>query len=226
MNDTKPVRVLLVTGSHPFDPRLYGLFDGHPDIEWDKKSHGSAPCRVFAAGFADDYDVVVLHDFEFAISEDQKAAFLAAFGDGRGLVVWHHALCSHPEWPAYRELAGGQFFFEPRDGHPASEYFPDVLTRYETAGLAHPASQGVGPFEAVEEPYRKVWMAEGAEPMLLSSTPESDRVVAWSTRHGASRIAAVVPGHGWTIFEDPGFRRFMAQTLRWAAGRENMAGPA
>lgn len=220
-----PIRLLLITGSHPFDPRLYGLFDGHPDIEWDKKSHGFAPCKAYSTDFAEGYDVVLLYDFEFAITDEQKQHFLDAFGGGRGLIVWHHALCSHPTWPAYRELAGGQFFFEPRDGFAASTYTPGILARYETHSVAHPASQGIAPFEVVEETYRDVWRAEDAVPLLTSPTAESDDVVAWATERGKSRIAAVVPGHGWELFTLRPFHQFMGQVIRWAAGRDTVAAP-
>lgn len=215
-----PIRLLVITGSHGFDPRFYSLFEGHKDIEWDKKTQTSKPCAVYAQDFARDYDVVLLYDFERAISEEEKNAFESSFGAGRGLIVLHHALCSHPDWPKFREIAGGQFFFEEKYGHPKSGFTGGVSMKYAPADSAHPITQGISAFEMVEEPYKQVYRAEGATPLLTSPNPESDEVVAWTTQYKDSRVVAVVPGHGGDIFVDPNYRRFMAQAIRWAAGRD------
>jgi hypothetical protein len=219
-NAEQPIRVLLITGSHPFDARLYATFEGHDDIVWDKISQLPDPCRAFDPGFAAGYDAVVLYDFEQAITDEQKRSFLDVFSDGPGLFVWHHALCSHANWPGYRELTGGQFLFEPVDGIPASSYTGNVKVKYEPADSGHPITQGLEPFEAVEEPYKDVWQAEGCTPLLTSPNPESDRVVAWAKEDGKSRVVCAVPGHGGDIFVMPEFRQFMAQSLRWLAGRD------
>jgi len=219
-NAEAPIRVLVVTGSHPFDPRLYATIEGHEDIVWDKKTQLPNPCRAFDPGFAEGYDVIVLYDFEQEITEEQKQSFLDAFRDGRGLLVWHHALCSHANWPAYRELTGGQFLFAPVEGIPASSFTGNVKMHYEPAGSGHPIAQGLEPFEAVEEPYKDVWQAEGCTPLLASPNPESDRVVAWAKEDRKSRVVCAVPGHGGEIFVMPEFKRFMAQSIRWLAKRE------
>lgn len=213
-----PVKLLVITGSHGFDPRFYALFEGHKEIEWDKKTQTGKPCAAFTPGFADPYDVVLLYDFEMQATDEQLKAFEDAFGKGRGLIVLHHALCSHPKHPRYREIAGGQFFFEASDGHPKSEYKGGVPMRYEP--VPHPVTAGVEPFEAIEEPYKFVYQEEGAAPLLKSANPESDEVVAWATEEGASRVVSIVPGHGGDIFVDPNYRKFIAQAVRWAAGRE------
>ena len=215
-----PIRVLLITGSHGFDARLYSVLEGHKDIVWDKQTQLPDPCRVYEPGFADDYNVVLLYDFEQQITDAQKQTLLDAFGDGRGLFVWHHALCSHAAWPAYREMTGGQYYSAPTDGAPASSYLHDVTMTYEPAGSGHPIEQGLVAFTAVDEPYKDVWQAEGSTPLLTSPNPESDRVVAWAKTYKQTRIVCAVPGHGGDIFVMPEFRQFMAQSLRWLAGRD------
>lgn len=215
-----PIRVLLITGSHGFDPRLYAVLEGHKDIVWDKQTQLPDPCRAYEPQFAEDYDVVVLYDFEQQIDDTQKQAFLDAFGEGRGLFVWHHALCSHVAWPAYREMIGGQYFFAPEGDKPASSYIHDVSMTYEPAASGHPILEGLAAYTAVEEPYKDVWQAEGSTPLLTSPNPESDRVVAWAKTYKDSRIVCAVPGHGGDIFVMPEFRQFMAQSIRWLAHRD------
>jgi type 1 glutamine amidotransferase len=210
------LRVLVITGSHPFDPRFYGIFE-QPGIAWDKKTQTSQPCAAFVPGFAEGYDVVLLYDFESRIDEAQKAAFRKAFGGGRGLVVLHHALCSHQMyWPEYREIIGGGYFFEEHDGHPKSMFTPNIPMTYVPAPEEHPVTQGLSPFTVVEEPYKNVYIVAGATPLLTAQNEHSDPVVAWTKMHGESRVVCIVPGHGPLIFENPEYRRFMAQALRWA----------
>jgi uncharacterized protein len=213
-----PIRLLVITGSHPFDARLYGLFEGHPDIEWDKKTQSSKPCAAYTDGFAETYDVVLLYDFEMVITGEQKDAFVDAFGDGRGLIVLHHAICSHPGWEKFREIAGGQFFFQPLEGNPASEYTGNVEMRYEPAD--HPIAKGIEPFETIEEPYKYVYKVDDAKPFLTSDNEKSDEVVGWTHEYGDSRVATLIPGHGWQIFESAEYKKLLAQAIRWAAKRD------
>ncbi len=217
-----PIRLLVITGSHPYDVRFFSLFEGHSDIEWDKKTQSSKPCAAYSEGFAEGYDVVLLYDFEMSITDEQKDAFVNAFGGGRGLVVLHHAICSHPGWPKFREIAGGQFFFEEKDGHRKSEFTGGVQMTYKPAEGNHPITKGIAPFQVIEEPYKFVFQVDGAKPVLESDNEESDSVVAWTRTYKDSRVATIMPGHGWQIFEDPSYRRFIAQSIRWAAGRNTI----
>lgn len=216
-----PIRLLVITGGHPFDPRFYALFEGHENIEWDKKTQTSQPCAAYTPGFADAYDVVLLYDFVFDISDAQKKAFEDAFGDGRGLIVLHHALCSHPGWPKYREIAGGQFLFEPRDGLEKSIFTGGINMTYVAAKSDHPITLGLEPIKVVEEPYKNVYMAPDDQPLLVSENAESDHVVAWTRNYRKSRVVGIVPGHGGDIFVDPNYRKFMAQAIEWAAAKDS-----
>ena len=218
-----PIRLLVITGSHGFAPSFYGLFEGHSDIQWDKKTQAGDPCRAFTPNFAEGYDAVLLYDFEMAITDEQKKAFESAFGDGRGLIVLHHALCSHPNWPTYREIAGGQFLFEAKDGLPQSTYKGGQEVTYEVVDPEHPATKGIQSFQTIEEPYKFVFRPDDAVPLLKANHPESDDVVAWTTQHEQSRVAAIVPGHGGQIFENAEYKKFLAQTIRWVSGRTGKA---
>ena len=123
-------------------------------------------------------------------------------------------------WPKCREIAAAQFLFEPQGAIRKSEYTGNVTMTYEAADPAHPATVGVEPFTAVEEPYKFVYQAPGAKPLLKAKNEHSDEVVAWSTVYGTSRVAAVAPGHGGDIFVDPNFHKFIGQTVKWVSGKE------
>ena len=107
---------------------------------------------------------------------------------------------------------------------PQSTYKGNVEVSYEPANPDHPATAGVAPFTVIEEPYKFVFRPENAEPLLKANSPDSDEVVAWSTQYNQSRVAAIEPGHGWQIFENPEYKKFLAQTIRWVAGRTGKEG--
>lgn len=216
----EPVRLLVVTGSHPFDASFNSLFEGHEDIRAEFRSQAPEPCSVYTEDFAEGFDVVLLYDFEFKITGEQKANFEKAFGSGRGLIVLHHAMCSHPDWPAFREIAGGQFFFDPPEGMPKSEYEAGVAYRIEIAEPDHPITRGLKPFDVVDETYRKYWIKPGSTPLLRTTSPKSESVLAWTSEHDESRVVTIQPGHGPEIFQHPEYRKFIARSILWAAGRE------
>lgn len=104
-----PIRVLIVTGGHPFDPSLFQVFEGQPDIRWEHREQGVGASNVYSAPIADAYDAVVLYDMVQQISEPQKKNFLELFDKGRGLIVLHHALASYQNWPLFEDIIGGRY---------------------------------------------------------------------------------------------------------------------
>ena len=45
-------------------------------------------------------------------------------------------------------------------------------------------------------------------------------MVAWTRKHGESRVVGIQPGHGGDIFVDPDYQRFIRQAVFWAAKRD------
>src|ERR1035441_4127129 len=97
----KKIRVLLVTGGHPFEKeQFFKLFQDNPDITYQAVEHPNAHAML-KADAAKQYDVIVTYDYGQKISEEAKADFVARLTDGKGLVVLHHAIAAYPAWPEY-----------------------------------------------------------------------------------------------------------------------------
>ena len=94
---SQKIRVLLVTGGHPFEKEpFFKLFQDNPDITYQAVEHPNAHALLKAEA-AKQYDVIVTYDFNQTISEEAKADFVARLKDGKGLVVLHHAIAAYPD---------------------------------------------------------------------------------------------------------------------------------
>lgn len=105
-----PIRVLVVTGGHAFDPSFFELFQDHADIQWEHREHTGKTSDAYSVPVAESWDVVVLYDMVQHITESEKTNFLELFEKGKGLVVLHHALASYQQWPLFEEIIGGRYY--------------------------------------------------------------------------------------------------------------------
>jgi hypothetical protein len=103
------IRVLVVTGGHPFDRSFFELFAGRPGIRFEHREHRTKTSDAYSNRIAEAFDVVVLYDMMQQIDEPQRKNFLELFQKGRGLIVLHHALGSYQDWPLFEEIIGGRY---------------------------------------------------------------------------------------------------------------------
>ena len=104
----KPLRVLAVTGGHPYPKEFYALLDSVAGIEWH---HASNAEEAYARPLETDYDVVVLHDMPLTTTEQQRQRLRAFVEAGGGVVALHHAIVDYPDWPWWAEhVIGGRYF--------------------------------------------------------------------------------------------------------------------
>ena len=222
----RKLEVLVVTGGHGFKAQpFFRMFDQNPEIHYVTAQQDQA-AEAFDRPDLDRFDVIVLYDSPSKITESQQARFLALFQRGTGLVVMHHALLSYQDWPPYRRIAGGQYAIDDqRVGDvviPGSDCAKDpgqkgcktdVAIPLTVLAPAHPTTAGLTPFTVVDELYLDLHMADDITPLLGSK----DEVVAWARQEGKSRIVATILGHGPPAYDNPGFARFLRQSIRWVA---------
>jgi type 1 glutamine amidotransferase len=209
-------RVLVVTGGHSYPTDFYTLFDG---MRW---SHAAAAEEAFRPGMQDRADVLVLHDMREEIAEPHRAALRAFIESGRGVVSIHHAVVDYTSWPWwYREVTGGKYFTAPAAGHPKSAYREGVDFIAEAVkGAAHPVLRGVPPLALHDEVYRGMWHSPEITVLMQTDHPENDRPVVYLGPHPKIRAVTIQPGHEPATFRHPGYRRLVANAIRWAAGTE------
>lgn len=221
--DQEPVRALIVTGGHDFDPGFWDLFEGRDDIVALRAQHPDAQ-REFAPDRSERYDVLVLYDLYRPIDEKARKDFVALLESGKGLVVLHHALANYPDWPLYEEIIGGRYLLAERtlpDGTriPGSTYRHDVEIRVENADPSHPITRGIDDFDMVDEVYGGYLVAGGVHQILRTDHPESAKVIGWTRKHGKARVVVLQSGHGPTAYGHPAYRRLVSRSILWAARR-------
>ena len=214
-NNTK-IKVLILTGGHGFQAEpFFQMFRDNPDITFVTAAHEKT-----AEGYDRDdlytFNVVVLYDAQVNITEAQQARFLALFDKGIGVVILHHAYLSYPMWAEYGRIAGGKYIYREEQraqGFASSHYRGDVDIPVTIAAKDHPVTAGLQDFLLKDELYTEMYMLDNITPLLKTG----DELLAWTRIEKKSRIAGTILGHGPTAFQNPNFRKFLAQSIRWVA---------
>lgn len=191
----------------------------------------------------------------FAPPEKFCADFTSLVDRGHGFVFVHHALAAWPTWSEYADIMGGRFRFIRDDRHPDSGYrhaVPQRITPVPDA-ITHPVLEGLSDgFTITDELYLSDIHDAAITPLLVTDAELTDRslwstwnavlgrrdtndgwvhppgsgVVAWIRPHPTSRIVYLQFGDGPAAFENPGYRRLLANALCWVSEGERAPMPA
>lgn len=212
-----PVRTLVVTGGHSYDPTFYRAFEGDERIRAVIFPHPNP----FARDLRKNWDVLVLYDSvqEEHIGETGKANLRAFVESGRGLVVLHHALVDYLGWRWWTdEVVGGKYLLKPEGDLPASSYQHDVELEVEPV-TKHPVLSGIPRMHIWDETYRNMWISPRNTVLLRTDHPTSDGPVAWISPYEKSRVVVIQLGHDQKAHLHPGWQRLVRNAILWAAGR-------
>jgi hypothetical protein len=249
--------VLLVTRGHPFarDP-FFNIFESNPEIEWSNVEHPAAQ-KAFNPDFAKDFDCYVLYDMPgiefrpggspriFEPPQYYKDGLMAMLEDGFPLVVMHHACAAWPAWPEWSEIVGGHFLYSPMKSRGQdkqdSGYVIDVPYTVSPA-MDHPITEGIAPFELVDELYLAEFFEDSVTPLFTSdyefvdqnfyspvlalqgqlnsregwSHPPGSNLVGWIKTYKNSPIVYLQFGDGPATYGNETFRKILANAIRWA----------
>ena len=217
------IKVLVLTGGHGFKAEpFFKMFEDNPEIIYTTASHAVIPSQPAIAYDRDDlmtFDVVVLYDSATHITNAQKSRFLALFEQGTGLVILHHAYLSFPTWAEYERIAGGSYVYTDAQrtmGLTSSNYTREMVEiPVSIAEPQHPVTADLRSFVLHDELYTNMHMVGDVTPLLKTG----DQLLAWARSEKKSRIVGTILGHGPTAHDDPNFRKFLAQSIRWVARR-------
>ena len=204
-----PIRVALVTGGHDHPLSFYSIFETST-LYVTVEPHP----RAFDYDMRKRFDVIVLYDMIKTGLDPVKRANLRAFAEsGKGLVVVHHALCSHGDWPWwYEELTGARWL------EPGSTYKEDLDLDIQAVVKNHPVLAGIPPFQIRDETYGKLWFSPGVQVLAKTTHPTSDGPVVWVGPWTKSRVITVQLGHGSEAHHNPNYRQLLRNAIDWAAG--------
>lgn len=213
------IRVLIVTGGHDFEREpFFAMFDGHPDITWREVTQPDA-AQWMSPERADEYDVLVWYDFWLKIAPQAREHLQALLAEGKPVVALHHSICNYLNWPEAFKILGARFYPASDYGVPKATFTYDVTLPVLVADPFHPITRFQNDFVLHDEAYKGMTFASGLHPLLITTSPQNDRLIGWTHTYGASPIVYLQGGHGPSAFGNPGYRRVLVQAIRWAAGR-------
>lgn len=115
-----------------------------------------------------------------------------------------------------RAIFGGNY-----KGHFRNDETTEVFVAEEAR--SHPIVEGFMPYRSKGSLYKVLPLADDCRVVLMGRSPESTQPVAWVREQGGRRVFYTSLGHP-DDFEQERFRRLLARSLFWAAGREELLG--
>jgi len=213
-----PVRTLVVTGGHNYDPTFYTLFEGRPGITASIDPH---PMPYRRGDLRKNYDVLVLYDSMQQASEPERVKLTNFLESGKGLVILHHALVDYSDWPWwYEQVMGGRWLKV--DGPVfkwKTAYKHDVDMLVYPVG-EHPVTAGVGPMRIQDETYKGMWLSPENKVLMRTDDPSSDGPVVWISPYPKSRVVVIELGHDRKAHLHPGYQKLVRNAILWSAGKE------
>jgi type 1 glutamine amidotransferase len=136
-------------------------------------------------------------------------AAIAAFAAAGGAVIGlHNGLASFDAEGEYFRTVRGSFQYHPKE-HP----------RFSVRSLAgdHPLLAGFREFELTDEMYFvRVDAARTTRLLELAHPDYGTSCAAWAHTVGSGRVFCFTPGHTAEVLNNPGYRQFLEQGMRWA----------
>lgn len=212
------IRVLVVTGGHPYDPSFYEVFQGWPDIQW---SHATSQKEAFAKEMKNRWDVVVLYDMYNDIGEVERSNLREYVEAGKGVVALHHSIVDYTAWPWWHEeVIGGKYFEKPVGDHPASQYKEGVpmVVRPAKGQERHPIVRGLGELVTDDECYHGMWHSPKITVLMETNNPLNDGPVVYLGPNPGFRAVYIQLGHGTFTHRHPGYRTLVHNAILWSAG--------
>ena len=164
-----------------------------------------------------DYAAIVHHWMNWKTDAPGAAArenFRKFVAGGKGLVVVHFGCGAFQDWPEFVKIAGRVWDPKLRGHDPRGPF------RVEITDVRHPITQGMKPFETVDELYTCL---TGDVPIDVLATAQSkvDKKVypiAFVLTCGKGRVFHSVLGHDVKAFSAPEVGELFRRASAWAAG--------
>jgi type 1 glutamine amidotransferase len=172
---------------------------------------------------------------------------------GCPLVLLHHCAAAWPAWTEWSEIIGGRFLYTPMKSRgvdrPDSGYNIDV-SHIVSPTMDHPITRGIEPFEITDEVYLCEIFEDSVIPLFTSNWTftrdnfysaanavvrgelnsnegwthdDGSNIVGWIKTYKNAPLVYLQLGDGPAAYENPSFRRILAQAIKWASSDEAKA---
>src|SRR5262249_32438940 len=234
-DDTKPIKVLVITGDHghawkettPFLKELLTKAGMTVAVT-------ETPSKDLTTDNLAKYDVMLLNykdtpkgSPESKWSEDNKTAFLNAVKGGKGAVVYHHASSAFTSGDDFskefeKAIAGG---WRKQGNHGKRHEFsvairkPDhPITKDMPAEFAHSNDELYQ--NSVMLPDSIVLATAFSDKKRDPKNTDKHEPVVWVANYGKGRVCENVLGHDVAAMKSPGFQTLLIRGVEWAATGE------
>lgn len=214
-----PLRVLVLTGGHPFDQEAF--FAMFPKMQGVQITHAEftkgAEAKLTPAA-RNNFDVMLFYDMH-QNPEPHWDSWQQLLEAGMPSVFLHHALGSYGKKFDHLDIVGGHARFTTKAGSAriSTLYTYDQQLKIHVADPDHPITRGVKDFTILDEAYRGSYIRPDVHVLLTTEHPANDTIVAWTHKYKNSPIVYLQLGHDKNAYENPNFLRLLEQSLRWAA---------
>jgi type 1 glutamine amidotransferase len=227
-----PIKVLIITGdnvsAHNWQENSRAVEDILEKDGRIKVDITATPSKDLTDENLAKYDVLLLNYKETAAgspesrwSDSNKAAFLKAVREGKGLVGYHFASSAFtkPNWDEFEKAVAGGWRTQGFHG-------PAHVFTVKKTGNTHPISDGV-PAQfghSIDELYQNSMLTPGSVVLATAySDPNKpkgtgkDEPVIWINNYGKGRVYENVLGHDAKALADPNYQNWLRRGVIWAA---------
>jgi type 1 glutamine amidotransferase len=81
----------------------------------------------------------------------------------------------------------------------------------------HPITAGIKDFTIHDEIYWGYRVGSKVTPLITTTHPKSGKPLGWCHTYNKSRVVYLQLGHGPEAFNDPNFRKLLANSISWTA---------
>jgi type 1 glutamine amidotransferase len=224
--DAKPKINVLILTDRGFDRvNFYKMFEDMPSVKYETAVL-PRDMDLLAPGLEKKYDLILSCDMNNSpqVTDEQRENFAKLIRSGMPLIVLHHSICGHDDWPHYWQMVGGKF---PRriievDGvvYQPGTYKYDLDIAVEVVDREHPITKGIENFVIRDEGYKGLYIRAGIHLLLRTDHPDATPELAWTTMYGKGPIFVNVLGHDRHAYENPNIRRQLYQGIHWGVKKK------
>ena len=210
-SDNDSIKVAVITGGHFFDvPGFHAIFRDMPQV--DSYIQLEANWAVDIGQALDTYDVFLFYNMPRGLPEERTRPVLEKLGEsGQGIFLLHHAILAYEQWPFWSDLVG--------ISDRSFGYDHEQELSVQIADPAHPITQGIEPWQMVDETYSMASAGADSHRLLTTDHPRSMRVLGWTRQFRNARVFCYQSGHDNLTYVDPNFRKTILRGIQWCAGR-------
>jgi len=190
---------------------------------------GFALLRAGVGGRAEPWDLVTVNALRWRMEAERYADRRAKWAyeldpadgallvdhvrGGGGLLALHTAVVCFDAEPSWAGLLGAAWSWD-RSFHPPLDVIGVDVT---DAGHGHPITDGIEPFEIVDEIYGFLDEAPHLEALLTGVHGSRAHPLLWTRALGHGRLVVDLLGHGIESFTQPDHRTILHRAAMWAA---------